>query len=60
MKKPPRVIWESSLNPSDAERALPETIEEWLTYQQQLKRGYRLIFLTPRDEIKARQDLQNA
>jgi hypothetical protein len=59
MKKPPRVVLEFSSHPSDAERALPETIEEWLTYQKQLQRGYRLIFLTPRDEIKARQDLQS-
>jgi hypothetical protein len=60
MNKPPRVILESSLHPCDAERALPESIEEWLTYKKQLQRGYKLIFLTPRDEIIARQNLLRA
>jgi hypothetical protein len=59
MNKPPRVVMEFSMHPTDAERALPESIEDWVTYKKQHKRGYKLIFLTPRDEIKARRELLN-
>ena len=58
----PRVICLISGDPDEAEQALPENVEHWLTYKEQLQKcpNTRLTILYAWDEVKAREKLQKA
>jgi len=57
----PRVITLFSAN-SEAEKALPENVEEWLTYKEQLQKcpNTRLVILYAWEELQARGKIQKA
>lgn len=46
-----------SAEPDEAERALPENIEEWLTYKEHLREcpNNSVVILNAYDEVKARE-----
>ena len=60
-KKPPlvlRILLNRTSTNDEAKNGLPENVEEWLTYQEQLRQNCTLILVNERDELEARRRLQ--